>query len=171
MTPYKILAPNQILTTRKGIVTQLIFQSYLVFRTVLRCVSQPPDAPDYLLRLYAAASCLERLSAPVYRTKQGEIKKLSAAIYRRRIFDPYAETPEELFDHAKDYGAAEEDAARFHKILYRIADTVCPMVAKTDGRYFLYEYAAAIDSAIRDLPTKDGRTKEIKNLIRQYEGL
>ncbi len=73
----------------------------------------------------------------------------------KRIFEAWAETPQEFCDILRDRGVTPEAAERVHRILWQTADLVCPMAALLSEQYFVSEYAYAIDYVIRhggDLP-------------------
>ena len=179
------LHPKQIPTTRKGVSRLLDLHGYATVAFLLRCFFVPPDAPDYPLRLYAAASNLDLLSRPVYRTKNGFVK-LPEKTYRGKLFDRFAETPDEIFTLIQDNGVSRERAELIHRMLRQIADLVCPMMACPDEQAFISEYAYAIDYVIRrggDLPKPEMRSlfpvnysdyhyqEGIAKVIRQYEGV
>lgn len=119
---------------------------------LIKCVLRE-GKPEYKNYLVVAADCFERLSCLVYRSG-GRFKKPPAEKYKRKVFDVWAETPEELRGRIEECG----DAAlteRCFKTIRRIADIVCPMMACMDEQGFVSEYAYAIDYVIKrggDLP-------------------
>lgn len=57
-----------------------------------------------------------------------------------------------------DYGVSETEVEWIHKMIWQIADLVCPMIACMSEQAFVSEYAYAIDYVIRhgrDLPKPD----------------
>lgn len=65
------------------------------------------------------------------------------------IIQKDAEFPGELLEHALLKDANPETAQHVHKILWQIADLICPMMASMTEHGFINEYAYAIDYVIR----------------------
>ena len=154
------LHPKQILTTRREVKACLSWRAYNTARAILRCLTLSPEDPEYLTWLYVAASSLERISCPVYRDKDGLIRKLKEKDYRKEIFEGWAETPEEVYDRTKEYGVTPEGAVLIHKEMWQIADLVCPKMACATEHGFISEYAYDVDYVIRhkgDLPKPEIR--------------
>ena len=143
------LHPKQILTTWHGVRRELSWCAHAAIHQILLCFTEKVGSPAYKNHVVAAAMYLDRASCPVYRAKDGEVKKLPEKEYRKEIFEWFAETPEEIHFRLKDRGVTERQAALIHKMVWQIADLVCPPMANTAEQLFLSEYAYAIDYVIR----------------------
>ena len=111
-----------------------------------------------MIQVLLTANYLERISCLVYKSSGGKYKKLSENKYKKVIFESYAETPHEIYDRIQKYRVSETEAEWIHKMIWQIADLVCPMIACMSEQAFVSEYAYAIDYVIRrgcDLPKPD----------------
>lgn len=77
----------------------------------------------------------------VYRGADGVYGKLPTQKYKESIFESRAEFPEEVYDIIKKYGVSEAEAELIHKMIWQIADLVCPMIACMSEQAFVSEYA------------------------------
>ncbi len=88
---------GQIVTTRKTIEMFAYDIELPIIDNTVAVIINGLDCHDSLMRLYATCARLYYLSRLVYRGKSG-ISKLSSKRYRELIFDPHAETSEEIVD-------------------------------------------------------------------------
>ena len=146
---------GQIPTLKKTIKLEMWDKDLQIINSLIRCQLCPLDSAEYKNNLIIAASLLERISCLVYRRKDGTYRKPSQEKYAKEIFERYTETVDEVSEWATKNGSEEKDAAHMHKVLWKIADLVCPMMACITEQAFTSEYAYAIDYVIRhdgDLP-------------------
>ena len=136
-------------TDRHTVRRELQRWSLAIPETLCKCIRCEPGSPEYNRNLLVAAVILERVASLVYRCRDGKYHKPSPETYQAELFKPYAETPEEVFDLAAEFGATPETAEHIHKILWQIADLVCPMMACITEHGHVNEYAYAIDYVIR----------------------
>ena len=126
--------------------------------SLLRCFTYDVDSNDYMIQVLVTASYLERISCLVYKGSDGAYKKLPAEKYKKAIFESCAEFSQEVYEREQTYGGSATEAERIHKMVWQIADLVCPMIACMWEQAFVSEYAYAIDYVIRhrcDLPKPD----------------
>lgn len=136
-------------TDRHTVRQELKRWSHAIPETLCKCIRFEPGSPEYNRHLLVAAVILERVASLVYRCRDGKYHKPSPKTYQAELFKPYVETPEEVFDLAAEFGATPETAEHIHKILWQIADLVCPMMANILEHGFVSEYACAVDYVIR----------------------
>lgn len=86
---------GQIVTTRKTIEMFAYDIELPITDNTIAVIINGLNCHDSLMRLYATCARLYYLSRLVYRGKSG-ICKLSSKRYRELIFEPHAETPEEI---------------------------------------------------------------------------
>ena len=60
-----------------------------------------------MIQVLLTANYLERISCLVYKGADGNYKKLSAAKYKKGIFESYAESYQEVYERVQTYGASE----------------------------------------------------------------
>ena len=157
------LHPGQIPTERCLISSELFGRGQPAVRSLCRCITSGPESPEYMNHLIAAAMQFERISCLGFLDSEGCFRKPDERVYRREIFEGWAETPGEVYDRTSKQGVTTDMAERIHKIIWKIAALVCPMMACTSEQAFISEYAYAIDYVIRhagDLPKP-----EIKELF------
>ena len=138
------LHPGQIPATCGTLRWELCMRGHTAVYALIKCALSEGTA-DYKNYLVVAAACFERMSCPVYRGGDGYFKKPPAKIYLKRVFDAWVETPEELFDRIMECGGDVTLTERCFRIIRRIADIVCPMMACMEEQGFVSEYAYAID--------------------------
>lgn len=144
------LHPKQIPTTQKTIKRLCLDRSDEVVEQLIRCFLAERGSGEYKNLVVAAAFALERISCLVYK-KAGEHHKLTADQYRRYVFDSFAETPDEIRGHLQSITGRVSpwNKARWiHKLIRRIADVVCSMMASVSEQGFVGEYAYTIDYVI-----------------------
>lgn len=145
----------QIPTTRRTIRREMQRWACAVPETLCKCIQCGPGSIEYERYLLVAAVILERVASLVYRNRDGQYCKPSSATYQAELFEPYAEFPSELLEHALLKDTNPETAQHVHKIFWQITNLVCPMMASMTEHGFVNEYAYAIDYVIRhdgDLP-------------------
>ena len=155
---YTDLHYGQIPTSYKAIRDELSKSGTSAIFSLLRCFTYDVDSNDYMIRVFLAADYLERISCLVYKGGDGTYKKLNEQQYKKTIFEGYTETPREIYERIREYGLSETEADLIHKMIWQIADLVCPMIACMSEQAFVSEYAYAIDYVIRhrcDLPKPD----------------
>lgn len=155
---YTDLHYGQIPTIYQAIKDELWKSGTAAILSLLRCFIYDVDSNDYMIQVLLTANYLERISCLVYKGKGGEDKKLSENKYKKFIFEGSAETPREIYDIIQKYRVSETEAEWIHKMVWQIADLVCPMIACMSEQAFVSEYAYAIDYVIRhghDLPKPD----------------
>lgn len=155
---YTDLHYGQIPTIYQAIKDELWKSGTDAILSLLRCFIYDVDSNDYMIQVFLTANYLERISCLVYKGKDGEYKKLSENKYKKFIFEGSAETPREIYDIIQKYRVSETEAEWIHKMVWQIADLVCPMIACMSEQAFVSEYAYAIDYVIRhgrDLPKPD----------------
>ncbi len=82
-------------TNKRTILEYVRDQRRSIAYTTVLLLAIGRDLPDYELRLYSISTKLLFLSRLIYRGKSG-YKKLTLKNYREELFDPYAETKEEV---------------------------------------------------------------------------
>lgn len=150
----KELHPGQIPATCGTLRRELCMRGHTAVYALIHCVLNEGTA-DYKNYLVVAAVCFERMSCLVYRDGDGRFKKPPADRYIKKVFDAWVETPKELFDRIMECGGDVAQTKRCFRIIRRVADIVCPMMACMDEQGFVSEYAYAIDYVVRcggDLP-------------------
>ena len=155
---YTDLHYGQIPTLYQALKSELSISGTAAFFSLLRCFTYNVDSNDYMIQVLLTANYLERISCLVYKSNDGKYKKLSENKYKKAIFESYEETPHELYDRIQKYRISETEAEWIHKMIWQIADLVCPMIACMSEQAFVSEYAYAIDYVIRrgcDLPKPD----------------
>lgn len=155
---YTDLHYGQIPTLYQALKSELSKSGTAAFFSLLRCFTYDVDSNDYMIQVLLTANYLERISCLVYKSSDGKYKKLSENKYKKAIFESYAETPHEIYDRIQKYRVSETEAEWIHKMIWQIADLVCPMIACMSEQAFVSEYAYAIDYVIRhgrDLPKPD----------------
>ena len=155
MKRYMNLHYGQIPTLRKTIRTALDIKGRDIIYALMDCFAADPFSAEYYLHLFSAALMIEQVSELVYTGKNGLFRKLPEAAYRLDIFEGWAETPEEVT------GISPEDSVLIHRMLWQVADIVCPVIACASEQISVWDYAYAIDYVRRhcgDLqkPEKDG---------------
>ena len=152
---YKELHPGQIPTMYKVIKSELLHTGMPTVYSLLKCFTYEIGSDQYINQVLVTANLLERVSCLVYKGKDGRYKKLPEERYKHFLFEGWAETVEEVYERAKCEGITEPDAEYIHKIIWQIADVVCPMIFCIGEQAFVSEYAYAIDYVIThkgDLP-------------------
>ena len=152
---YTDLHYGQIPTLYQALKSELSKSGTAAIFSLLRCFTYDVDSNDYMIQVLLTANYLERISCLVYKSSGGKYKKLSENKYKKVIFESYAETPQEIYDRIHKYGVSETEVEWIHKMIWQIADLVCPMIACMSEQAFVSEYAYAIDYVIRhrcDLP-------------------
>ena len=155
---YADLHYGQIPTLYKAIKDEVLKSGTLAIFSLLRCFTYDVDSNDYIIRMIVTANYLERISCLIYRGRDGKYKKLSEKENKKMIFEWYAETVQEVYERIGKYGVSKAEAEIIYKMVWQIADLVCPMIACMDEQAFVGEYAYAIDYVIRnrsDLPKPD----------------
>lgn len=152
---YADLHNGQIPTLKKAIRDELSQSGIAAIYSLMRCFTYDMDSIDYMIQVLVTANYLKRISCLVYKGADGVYRKLPTQKYKESIFESRAELPEEVYDIIKKYGVSEAEAELIHKMIWQIADLVCPMIACMSEQAFVSEYAYAIDYVIRhrcDLP-------------------
>ena len=155
---YTDLHYGQMPTLYQAIKDELWKSGTAAILSLLRCFTYDVDSNDYMIQVLLTANYLERISCLVYKGKDRKYKKLSENKYKKAIFESYAETSHEIYDRIQKYRVSETEAEWIHKMVWQIADLVCPMIACMSEQAFVSEYAYAIDYVIRhgcDLPKPD----------------
>ena len=155
---YTDLHYGQIPTLYQALKSELSKSGTAAIFSLLRCFTYDVNSNDYMIQVLLTANDLERISCLVYKSSDRKYKKLSENKYKKAIFESYAETPHEIYDRIHKYGVSETEAEWIHKMIWQIADLVCPMTACRSEQAFVSEYAYAIDYVIRhghDLPKPD----------------
>ena len=151
----KKLHPKQIPTKMYVVKQEMIDQSYRAVNALLNCLSGKAGSNVQKNDMLIAAVYFERISCPVYLRKDGSVHKPAMKTYYKQIFESWAETPEEISGRIVTRGVTHEDAKHIHKLVWQVADLVCPMMACDDEQMSVGEYAYAIEYVIRhdgDLP-------------------
>ena len=152
---YTDLHYGQIPTLKKAIRDELSQSGIAAIYSLMRCFTYDMDSIDYMIQVLVTANYLERMSCLVYRGADGVYRKLPTQKYKESIFEGRAEFPQEVYEVISKYGVSEAEAELIHKMIWQIADLVCPMIACMSEQAFVSEYAYAIDYVIRhrcDLP-------------------
>ena len=155
--------PGQIPTERSVISSELFARGLSAVRSLCRCMTDGLESPEYMNHLVAAAMQFERVSCLGFRDSEGCYRKPDERVYRREVFESWAGTPGEVYDRLAVQDMTTDAAEHVYKIIWQIAELVCPMMACTSEQAFISEYAYAIDYVIRhdgDLPKP-----EIKELF------
>ncbi len=167
----KMLHPGQIPTTLKYIRREIWFKSHRIKESLTACMMCDIGSDEYKNHLVMTAMLFEHISCLVYKGRDGKYIKPSEDFYKKEIFEPYLETPDEVQDAIerltrKTAGSIAPDLAdKVHRMIWQVADIVCPMMACMGDQAFISEYAYAIDYVIRH----DGDLEKpvIRNLFPQ----
>ena len=146
---------GQIPTKLNTIKTEIFNQGHKAIYALLKCLVSEPNSYLQKNHIIVAASLFERISCLVYYGKEGHYQKPSVENYFKEIFEGFAETPEEVYDRIKRCGVTREKADHIYKLVWQVADLVCPMMACEVEQAFISEYAYAIEYVIQhngDLP-------------------
>ena len=145
------LHPKQIPTKKYIIESELSTIGFDAATALLDCLLSESNGNEQKNNIIAAAFLLEFVSRLIYRNKNGAYCKLPVEKYYQNIFEGYAEDPDEVFSRAEEsgYKITHEKAEHIHKLVWQIADIVCPMIVCTDEQAFVSEYAYAIEYVIR----------------------
>ena len=150
----RIPHPNQIPTSLSVISFSSFQYGVKALRSLLLYLTDSPDSPKRMNHLVVAASLFERVSCLIYRGKDGQYRKPPEQKYKKELFESFAETQEEIAYNCKQQISSGE-AEQFFRIIWNIADLVCPMMANINEQAFVSEYVYAIEYAIKhsgDLP-------------------
>lgn len=154
-TKYTDLHYGQVPTLYQALKNEVSKSGTAAIFSLLRCFTYDVDSNDYMIQVLVTASYLERISCLVYKGSDGAYKKLPAEKYKKAIFESYTDFPQEVYERVQTYGVSATEAELIHKMIWQIADLVCPMIACMSEQAFVSEYAYAIDYVIRhrcDLP-------------------
>lgn len=146
---YEELHFGQIPTSYKAIKNELFITGLGSIRSLIKCFTYDADSNQYINQLVLTANYFERISCLVYKGNDGIYKKLPEKRYRMEIFEAYAESPQEVSDRLKNISNADIDTENIYRIICRIADLVCPMMACISEQFFVGEYAYVVDYVIR----------------------
>lgn len=152
---YTDLHYGQVPTLYQALKNEVSKSGTAAILSLLRCFTYDVDSNDYMIQVLVTASYLERISCLVYKGSDGAYKKLPAEKYKKAIFESYTDFPQEVYERVQTYGVSATEAELIHKMIWQIADLVCPMIACMSEQAFVSEYAYAIDYVIRhrcDLP-------------------
>ena len=150
---------GQIPTNLKTIRTEIFDKGRLATDALLEGLVSEPNSFRQKNLIIAAAMFFERISCLVYFGKGGRCQKPPVSCYYHNMFEPDAESPEEVYNRVNDI--TEEKAKHIHKLIWQIADIVCPMMAYIGEQAFISEYAYAIEYVIMhngDLPKPEMET-------------
>lgn len=146
---------GQIPTKLKTIKTEIFDQGIKAIYSLFNCFVSEPNSFQQKNHIIVAAALFERISRLVYFGKDGYYQKPSVDKYYKEIFEGFAETPEEVYDRIKGNDVTREKADHIYKLVWQVADLVCPMMACEVEQAFVSEYAYAIEYVIQhngDLP-------------------
>ena len=104
---YTDLHYGQIPTLYQALKSELSKSGTAAIFSLLRCFTYDVGGDDYMIQVLLTANYLERISCLVYKGADGNYKKLSAAKYKKGIFESYAESPQEVYERVQTYGASE----------------------------------------------------------------
>ncbi len=184
MKQRKTLHPKQIPTEMYVVEWEIFDKGFNAMKALLNCLSCETGSNEQKNYMIVAASYFERISCPVYLRKDGSARKPAIKTYYDQVFEAWAETPEEIYDRIRNRGVTKEQAVHIHKLVWQIADLVCPMMACDHEQMFVSEYAYAIEYVIKhdgDLPKPEIKhifpsnypdyeyTKGIAEEIQKYE--
>lgn len=141
--------PRQIPTTMKTIRFEIFELGINAIHSLLKCFIHEPNGYRQKNRIISTALLFERISCLVYRRRDGSFVKPPVSKYIDEIFAGFAETPEEVYDRVKSYGVTFEQAEHIFRLVWQVADIVCPMMACVCEQAFVSEYAYAIEYVIR----------------------
>ena len=142
------LHPKQIPTKLKYIEEELYIRESEFESFLLKCIISEPGSAKQKNYMVAAASVLERFSCLVYKCNDSQYQKLALTTYYKSFFKHWAETPEEVFERVRQCGVTRDKAELIYKLLWQIADIVCPMMAGIEEQGFVSEYVYAIEYVI-----------------------
>lgn len=133
-------------TTYKAIKEQFETFSLKLPKILIKCILSENDN----LSLSVSSVYLETLSRFVYSGKDNRYKKPRVKIYKKILFERYAETINEVKSLADSLGVKDFSPEKTHKTLWQIADLVCPMMACHTEQATVSEYAYAIKYVIKN---------------------
>ena len=139
---------RQIPTKKRVIKTYLGGISHNANSALLRALTSEQGSYYQKNKIVIDAALFERLSCLVYRGSDGPYHKLPDKEYRRGLFEAWAETLDEVC-HLLGKRFTLADAEHIHKLIWQVADLVCPMMALESEQFFVGEYAYAIEYVIR----------------------
>lgn len=146
----EVMHTGQIPTKLSIIKTELFEKGAKAINSLLASLISEPGSFEQKNHIIVTAALLEQISRLVYFGKDGYYCKLPAKTYYKEIFEGYAETPEEVFERIKRYGVSDIEKAKYiYKLVWQVADLVCPMMARSCEQAFVSEYAYAIEYVIK----------------------
>ncbi len=150
-----VVHDKQIPTNLRTIKSELFRIGVQAIYTLFDSLISEPDSFCQKNNIIITAFLFEKLSCLVYYGKNGRYTKPPVEKYYREIFEAFAETPEEVYERTAHRGVTREQADHVFKLVWQVADLVCPMMACVCEQAIMSQYAYAIEYVIRhdgDLP-------------------
>ena len=147
--------PGQIPTNMKTYSLEFLYYGAAAIESLFKCFIHDTNSFQQKNQIILTASLFERISCLIYLCKDGYYSKLPVSKYYEVIFEGSAETPEEIYYFLKRYGVTFEQAEHIFKLVWQVADLICPMMACISEQASISEYAYAIEYVIQhngDLP-------------------
>lgn len=151
---YDYIHWRQIPTKKWVIKTALMDMGHRAIYALIKALTTEQGSYEQKNNIVLAAINYERLSCLIYPGSDGLYHKLPEKDYRMELFEAWAETPEEVLYRIGN-GFTLDDAEHIHKLIWQVADLVCPMMAFEPDQSNVGKYAYAIEYVIRhdgDLP-------------------
>ena len=146
---------GQILTTKKTIASFIDDIERSVTHNAVCLLSTGIIDQDDHLKLYATCSGLYFLSRLVYRDKDGNIRKLDFEQYRKGLFDPHAETVEEVGSILKAYRGVhirrgiKADPEKIFDMLKKLESIWCNSISRLSEQIYIPELAYELEYVFR----------------------
>lgn len=187
------LHPLCIETYKRVIYFQIFDYSYDFINNLTMAIISKQGSHKQLNHILVAADILERIARLAYRNKAGKYVKLKEEEYRL-LFDANADCPEEIYDmmarmsecrtraeliarlaesktKKRDNSVYLKKTEYAHKLIWQIADIVCPMIAcekQVSIRELEYAIRYVIEQKEGDFYFDHGEDSEEKYYMDDY---
>lgn len=137
-----------LITRKKYIKNYFYFGLFeiILVKEFLYCLIKDDADEKYKFVLFSLATDLEFAGSLAFKSS-GKIKKMSENFFKKRIFDMYAETKEEIFSFILSTNGKTED--EILKPFFKLKNIIPKMLADSSIFYSKEDYEKAIIETIR----------------------
>lgn len=137
-----------LITRKKYIKNYFYFGLFeiILVKEFLYCIIKDNADENYKFVLCSLATDLEFAGSLAFKSN-GKIKKMSEEFFKKRIFDMYAETKEEIFSFILSTNGKRED--NILKPFFKLKSIIPKMLADSSIFYSKEDYEKAIIETIR----------------------
>ena len=139
---------NNLITRKKYIKNYFFFGLFEItlVKEFLYCIIKDNADENYKFVLSSLATDLEFAGSLAFKSN-GKIKKMSEEFFKKRIFEMYAETKEEIFSFILSTNGKPED--NILKPFFKLKNIIPKMLADSSIFYRKMDYEKAIIKTIR----------------------